>query len=308
MCFYLSTCFFQACKMSCQSSCVGVLWRQPSAMWRVTQRASCSAAKTTAGAGARPDSQNATVPSPTSRSWKRTWTRANRPGAGSTKSSWNQVNSIECYRRATGDEEVLKKVFLSAQNETRQNKNEKKNCGGKKLTAVLLFEPMTQHSKRGGVAKSHGVRLHARLHWAVLAIQSSCPIGLLSRYTCNWEDRIIDRNVCAPPQHSRASDSIYTLQPVMEAQYVKKREMKRVTLWRKGERSTHSTVQYSHWVDGQKVCVSVMQPVQQPTLCRAYDMFMRFVSCQYTVVQWHQTCHQDWNCSCWSSCLVVISS
>lgn len=87
MCFYLSTCFFQACKMSCQSSCVGVLWRQPSAMWRVTQRASCSAAKTTAGAGARPDSQNATVPSPTSRSWKRTWTRANRPGAGSTKSS-----------------------------------------------------------------------------------------------------------------------------------------------------------------------------------------------------------------------------
>lgn len=91
-CFFLSF-FFQACKMSCQSSCVGVLWRQPSAMWHATRRASCSAARTTAGAGARPASQNATVPSLTSRSWRRTWRRANRPGAASTKSSWNQVRT-----------------------------------------------------------------------------------------------------------------------------------------------------------------------------------------------------------------------
>lgn len=153
MCFYLSTCFFQACKMSCQSSCVGVLWRQPSAMWRVTQRASCSAAKTTAGAGARPDSQNATVPSPTSRSWKRTWTRANRPGAASTKSSWNQVNSIECYRRATGDEEVLKKVLKCTKRDaTKQNK--KKNCGGEKVncSSSVWTDDTAQQSKHGGVA------------------------------------------------------------------------------------------------------------------------------------------------------------
>lgn len=90
MCFYLP---FQACKMSCQSSCVGVLWRQPSAMWRATRRASCSAATMTAGAGARPASQNAIVPSLTSRSWRRTWRRANRPGATSTKSLWNQVGT-----------------------------------------------------------------------------------------------------------------------------------------------------------------------------------------------------------------------
>lgn len=91
MCFYLP---FQACKMSCQSSCVGVLWRQPSAMWHATRRASCSAATMTAGAGARPASQNAIVPLLTSRSWRTTWRRANRPGATTTKSSWNQVGTV----------------------------------------------------------------------------------------------------------------------------------------------------------------------------------------------------------------------
>lgn len=132
MCFYLSTYFFQACKMSCQSSCVGVLWRQPSAMWRATQRASCSAATTTAGAGARPDSQNATVPSPTSRSWRRTWRRANRPGAASTKSSWNQVNPMECY--GSGQLKRCWSKFWSAKNETRQNKIKiKKTVVGKRL-------------------------------------------------------------------------------------------------------------------------------------------------------------------------------
>lgn len=93
---YLTMCFsyfFQDCKMSCQSSCVGVLWRQPSAMWHATRRASCSAATTTAGADALPASQNATVPSLTSRSWRRTWRRAKRPGAASTKSSWSQVRT-----------------------------------------------------------------------------------------------------------------------------------------------------------------------------------------------------------------------
>lgn len=94
MCFYLP---FQACKMSCQSSCVGVLWRQPSAMWRATRRASCFAATMTAGAGARPVSQNAIVPLLTSRSWRRTWRRANRPGTTSTKSSWNQVGTGMLY-------------------------------------------------------------------------------------------------------------------------------------------------------------------------------------------------------------------
>lgn len=123
----------------------------------------------------------------------------------------------------------------------------------------------------------------------MLAIQFSCLIGLWSRYTCNWEDRIIDRNVCTPPQHSRASDSIYTLQPVIEAQYVKKREMKRVTLWRKGERSTHSAVQYSHWVDGQKVCVSVMQPVHS----QLYVTLMTCLwgSCHVSIQLYSDTIH-----------------
>lgn len=97
--------------MSCQSSCVGVLWRQPSATWRATQRASCSAATTTAGAGVRPDSQNAIVPLPTSRSWRRTWRRANRPGALSTKSSWNQVSVLYFDCRTAGNEEMSKKVI-----------------------------------------------------------------------------------------------------------------------------------------------------------------------------------------------------
>ena len=79
--------------MSCQNSCVGVLLRQLSAMWRATQRASCSAATMTAGVIAHPVSHNATVPSLISRSWKRTWRRATRPGAAWTMSSWSQVHS-----------------------------------------------------------------------------------------------------------------------------------------------------------------------------------------------------------------------
>lgn len=82
---------FQDCKMSCQSFCVGVLWRQPSATWHATRRASCSVATMTAGAGALLASQNATVLLLTSRSWRRTWKRAKRRGKTSTKSSWNQV-------------------------------------------------------------------------------------------------------------------------------------------------------------------------------------------------------------------------
>lgn len=85
---------FQACKMSCQNFCVGVLSRQPLAMWHATQRASCAAATMTAGAIAHPASHNATVPLLTSRSWKRTWRRAIRPGAVWTMSSWSQVKSL----------------------------------------------------------------------------------------------------------------------------------------------------------------------------------------------------------------------
>lgn len=62
-------------------------------MWRATRRASCSATTTTAGADAPPASQSATVPSLTSRSWRRTLRRAKTPGAASTKSSWNQVRA-----------------------------------------------------------------------------------------------------------------------------------------------------------------------------------------------------------------------
>lgn len=92
----------QACKMSFQSSCVGASWRQHSAMWHVTQRVTFSAATMTAGAAALPVSRNATAPSPTLRSWRRTWKRAKRPGTTSTKSSWNQVGCTKRYRTLWG--------------------------------------------------------------------------------------------------------------------------------------------------------------------------------------------------------------
>lgn len=82
---------YQVCRMSCQSSSVGVLWRRPSAMWRVTQRVSFFAAITTAGAGALQDSQNATVPLLTSKSWRITWKRTRQAGITSIKSLWYQV-------------------------------------------------------------------------------------------------------------------------------------------------------------------------------------------------------------------------
>lgn len=80
--------------MSCQNSCVGALSKQPLAMWHATQRASCSATTMTAGAIAHPASHNATVLSLISRSWKRTWRRAIRPGAVWTMSSWSQVKLL----------------------------------------------------------------------------------------------------------------------------------------------------------------------------------------------------------------------
>lgn len=123
----------------------------------------------------------------------------------------------------------------------------------------------------------------------MLAIQFSCLIGLLSRYTVHATEKIeLLTETCPPPQHSRASDSIYTLQPVIEAQYVKKKGDEEGHLVEEG-RALHpqccAVQSLGRWSKG--LCFR-HATCAQPTLCHAYDMFMRG-SCHVSIQLYSDT-------------------